>query len=193
VEYKTIISLFTVILTFIGYIPYIWNTLKKKTTPHSFTWFIFTLVGGIAFGLQVKGGAGVGSWPLLTNTIFCFLVFVLSLKTGEKNITYSDIIFLTLALCSLFLWIVVKQPVLSVILATGVEVLGFIPTVRKSWNKPYSETLWIYVAVVIRHIGSIFALQRFNILTVLYPVTWSLSCLLFIITLLIRRKAVPVK
>src|SRR6185369_17828052 len=114
-SYKIIISLIAVILTFVGYVPYIRDIIRKKTKPHAFTWFVWTLAGFIAYGLQVIGGAGVGSWALLAASIVCLLIFILSLRVGGKDISLSDVIFLTLALVALFLWLVVKQPVWSVI------------------------------------------------------------------------------
>ena len=188
ISYKIIISLVAVVLTFVGYVPYVRDVLKKKTTPHSFTWFIWGLVGFIGYGLQVFGGAGVGSWALLVACCVCFFIFILSLRIGDKDITLSDIIFFLLALVSLFLWLVVKQPVWSAILAVTVEILGFIPTIRKSWNNPYSETLFTYEVCFFRHGLSIFALQQFNILTLLYPIVWSLANLVFAIILIIRRR-----
>ncbi len=189
-DYKIIISSVAVILTFVGYIPYIRDVLQKKTKPHAFTWFVWTLAGSIAYGLQVVGGAGVGSWALLAACIVCFLIFILSLRIGNKDITLSDFIFLILSLVSLVLWLVAKQPVWSVILATFVEILGFAPTVRKSWNKPWSETLFTYEVCVVRHGISILALQQFNILTLLYPVAWTIANLFFSIFLIIRRRQV---
>lgn len=189
-SYKIIISIIAVILTFVGYVPYIQDVIKKKTKPHAFTWFVWTLAGSIAYGLQVFGGAGVGSWALLSACITCFFIFVLSLRIGNKDITTSDIIFLILALFSLLLWIVAKQPVWSVILATTVELLGFVPTIRKSWNKPYSETLFTYEVCIFRHGISIIALQQFNILTLLYPVAWTVANIIFTIILIIRRQVI---
>ncbi len=189
-DYKIIISALVVILTFVGYVPYVRDIIHKKTKPHAFTWFIFTLAGSVAYGLQVFGGAGVGSWGLLTAVIACLVIFLFSLKIGDKDITRSDFVFLFLALASLYLWLVVKQPVWSAILATVVEILGFAPTIRKSWNRPRTETLWTYQIGFFRHGISIFALQQFNILTVLYPAAWTLTNLLFCIFLIIRRKRV---
>ncbi len=189
-NYKIVISFITIILTLVGYVPYIRDIVNKKTKPHAFTWFIFTIAGSIAYGLQVFGGAGVGSWGLLSAVIACFIIFFFSLKIGDKDITYSDFIFLFLSLLSLFLWIVVKQPVWSAILATAVEVLGFAPTVRKTWNKPHSETLWTYEVGFFRHGISILALQKFNILTLLYPIVWTATNLIFSTFLIIRRKRV---
>lgn len=186
-DYKTIISIVAVILTFVGYIPYILDTLKGKTTPHVYTWFIWVFVTAIAFGLQVTAGAGVGSWVTLAVVIIGTFIFLLSLRNGG-GITKSDTAFFILSLIALFLWLIAKQPVLSVILVSLIDMLGFIPTIRKSWNKPYSETLFSYEINSFRHGLSIFGLQQYSIVTWLYPATWAVANGLFSIMLIIRRK-----
>jgi hypothetical protein len=185
---KTIISIVAILLTFIGYIPYIRDTLKKKTTPHIFTWFIWGFVTAIAYGLQVTNGAGVGSWITLFIAIICFFIFFLGLRRGKKDITRSDTVFFILSFAALFLWLIAKQPVLSVILASTVDMFGFVPTIRKSWNKPFSETLFSYELNAIRHGLSLFALQNYSIVTWLYPATWVIANALFSIILIVRRK-----
>lgn len=190
-DYKVIISAIAVILTFVGYVPYINDILKKKTKPHVFTWFIASFAGYTAWALQILGGAGVGSWALFTASTACLLIFILSLRIGDKDITRSDILFLILSLVALFLWLVVKQPVWSAILINLVEVIGFIPTIRKSWNKPYSETLFTYEICVVRHGLSIFALQKFNILTAMSPVAWVITNIAISAILIVRRMKIP--
>lgn len=188
--YKVLISIAAVALAFIGYIPYVYNILKKKTTPHSFTWLISTISGFTLYALQVFGGGGIGAWSLLAASIICLVIFILSLRIGDKDITRSDIIFLILALISLVLWLVVKQPILSLLLLNTVEILGFVPTVRKSWNNPYSETLFLYEICIVRHGISILALQQFNILTVLTPALWTIVNIVITVILVIRRNEV---
>lgn len=180
-------------MTFIGYIPYIRDTLRKKTTPHVYTWFIWGLVTAIAYGLQVGGGAGVGSWVTLVVAVFCFLIFAIGLRHGKKDITKSDTVFLILSFVALFLWLIAKQPVLSVILTSSIDMLGFAPTIRKSWNKPYSETLFFYEFSTFRHFLSLLALQNYSIVTWLYPGTWALANGLFSIILIFRRKQINKK
>jgi hypothetical protein len=189
-NYKIIISLTAVILSFVGYIPYIIDVLKKRTTPHVFTWLVWSLAVGVSTGLQIVGGAGVGSWTSICITVLCFFIFILSLRTGDRHVTFVDIVFLLLALTSLFLWLVVKEPTWSVILVVSTDVLGFAPTLRKSWNNPYSETLFTYELSTFRHILTIFALQRFNILTLLYPIVWVFANLIFSLILIFRRKVI---
>jgi len=168
-DIKTIISITAIILTFIGYIPYLRDTLQGKTTPHVYTWFIWGFVTAIAFGLQVEGGAGVGSWVTIVVAIICFTIFLLGMRSGKKDIALSDTIFFVLSFVALFLWLIAKQPVLSVILTSTIDLLGFAPTVRKSWNKPHSETLFTYELSTLRHGLSILALQQYSIVTWLYP------------------------
>lgn len=187
---KIIISAIAVLMTFIAYVPYVRDVLKGKTTPHVYTWFIWGLVTAIAFGLQISAGAGVGGWVTLTVAIACFFVFFLGMQRGKKDITISDTIFFVLSLLALFLWLIAKQPMLSVILVSIVDMLGFIPTLRKSWNKPYSETLFLYELNSFRHALSLFALEQYNIVTWLYPATWTVANALFSILLIIRRKQV---
>lgn len=187
---KTILSIIAILLTFIGYMPYIRDTLRKKTTPHIYTWFIWGLVTTIAYGLQVSAGAGVGSWVTLAIAIICFFIFALGMRNGKKDIAKSDTVFFILSFIALFLWLILSKPVLSVILVSSIDMLGFVPTIRKSWNKPYSETLFSYELNFFRHGLSVLALQQYSIVTWLYPVTWVVANGLFSIMLIIRRKQV---
>ena len=189
-DYKIIISLIAVALSLVGYGVYIRDILNRKTVPHAFTFLIWSIASSITWALQVYGGAGVGAWITFVVTVVCIFIFFLSLKYGEKKITVLDIAFLTLSLISLFLWLVAKQPIWSVILIVATDVLGFGPTIRKSWNKPHEESLFTWELTAFRHALGIIALEKFNILTLLYPVVWVAVNLLFSIFLRVRRSRV---
>lgn len=185
---KNIIGVVAVVLTFIGYTPYLRDLLKDKTKPHIFSWLIWTIADLIIFALQVSAGAGLGSLVTLTVGIISFLIFILGFRKGNKDIKKIDIVFLVLALLALPIWLVVKQPVLSIILLSTIDMLGFAPTVRKSWNAPYSETLSFYLITTVRHGLSVMALANYNIITVLFPATWVIANAIFSVILIIRRR-----
>lgn len=185
---KDIIGIIAVVLTFIGYIPYIRDTIKGKTTPHVYTWFIWALVTAIAFALQISDKAGPGAFTTLAAAIVSFIIFGFGMRQGDKDITVADTIFFILSLIALLLWLFAKQPVLSVILVSSIDMLGFIPTIRKSWHKPYEETLISYAANTFRFGLAIFALQRYTLITSLYPITWIFANGSFTLFLLMRRK-----
>lgn len=187
---KEIIGIIAVALTFIGYVPYIRDTIKGKTKPHIYTWFIWGLVTAIAFGLQLTENAGAGAYVTLAAAIVCFIIFGFGLRQSkaDRDITKSDTLFLILSFVALGLWLFAKQPILSVILLSSLDMLGFIPTIRKSWNKPEQETLSSYVANTLRFGLAILALENYTLVTALYPLTWILANGLFSVFLIVRRK-----
>lgn len=187
--WKNIIGIVATLLVFIGYIPYIKDIIKGKTKPHMYSWFVWGISTLIAFGLQFSGSAGIGSLVTLAAGLICFLVIGLGFKYKVKvKITQSDTIFLILSLFTLVLWLLAHQPVLSSILITIIGLLGFVPTVRKSWQAPYSETLSFYFINTFRFLLNILALPVYTIVTALYPITWFLTNGLFALVLILRRK-----
>lgn len=185
-----IFGVLTIVLTFVGYAPYIRDVLKGKTRPHAFSWLIWCITTLIIYALQVQAGAGSGAWATLSVGILIFFVFALSLKNGKRDIRKIDVIFLLLAFVALGLWLIVDQPVLSIILLTTIDLLGFVPTLRKAWDDPHSETLSMYAITTIRHGLSIFALRELNIITSLFPVSWVIVNGLFVIVLVVRRRKI---
>lgn len=186
---KNVIGVIAVILAFAAYIPYFRDIVKGKTKPHIYSWFIWGFLTTIIFALQVKGGGGAGAWVTLSAGIFSFIVFFLGLRSGDKDITKSDTVFFIAALIATGLWVFAKQPTLSVILLVVVDMLGFIPTIRKSWKKPQEETLFMWALNGFRHSLSILALRQYNTLTLLYPSVWAAANILFSLMLIIRRRA----
>lgn len=186
---KTILGFIAIALTFIGYFPYFRDIINGKTKPHLYSWFLWFLITGIIFALQFTGGAGIGSFVTLTVSLMCAGVIGLSLKYGvNKDVKPIDAIFLILAFIALGLWLVAKQPVYSTILSTVIDLLGFAPTIRKSWNNPFTETMSFYGITAFRFIITILSLSQYTIVTALYPVAWFFGNGLFAIMLLVRRR-----
>ena len=188
-DFKNILGMVATILVFFGYIPYIRDIVKGKTKPHVYSWFLLGFLTLIAFALQLSDKAGSGAFVTLAAAIMCFVVIIFGFIYKSKvKIVKSDTIFLIFAIISLGLWLIAKQPVLSVILTVIIDLLGFAPTIRKSWNNPFSETLTFYYLNSIRFGLAIIALQKYSLLTALYPITWLMANILFALMLIIRRK-----
>ncbi len=190
-DIKVIVSIVAIILVFVGYVPYIIDTVKGTTRPHAFSYFLWALLVYIIFALQLQAGGGLGSWITFTVATVMVVVFALSLKNGKRDIRKVDFIFLAIALLAIPVWLVADQPVLSIILLSTIDMLGFAPTVRKSWVDPWSETLFMYFMTAIRHSLAVIALTEINLVTALFPITWTIANVLFIILLIARRKQLP--
>lgn len=170
--------------------PYLRDTLRGKTRPHVYSWLVWGVVTLLAFVLQSSDHPGPGSLVTLVAGLICLLVFALALKGGRRDITPADTVFLLLAAAATGLWALASQPVVAVVLLSSVDMLGFLPTIRKSWHAPDSETLSTYVTNTVRFVLALTALQRYSVVTSLYPLTWLLANGAFAVRLVLRRRAV---
>lgn len=185
---KEAYALIATVFLVISYIPYIRDTRLHKTRPHPYTWFISGFLTFIVFGLQLSHGGGVGTIPTFIGAAAGILVFVLSLGPKRATITKSDTMFFILAMFAVGLWLVAKQPLLSAILVTLIDILAFIPTIRKSWRHPEQETVFFYFVSTARFVFSVIALQNYNAVAVLYPAASVVVNALTGVYLLARRK-----
>lgn len=175
-------------IAFYSYVPYFRDLFAGKTKPHSFSWLIWFMLTAIAFVAQVQDGGGPGAWATGLTAILALVIFVASLKKGEKHISYLDWISLVGAFVALALWAVSDGPLLSVILITAVNALGYVPTFRKSFHRPHEETSITYSLSAVKFAVAIAALNEFTLITLLFPVSVILICLLLVMMLSLRRK-----
>ncbi len=187
---KELISIVAVIMTFAAYVPYYRDILKGKTHPHVYSWSLWGLLTILIVALQIKGGAGPSTFITASAGLLCIGVIVLGLKRGKRDITTSDTIVALLALVAIGFWLIVDQPIIAILLAVTADLLAFIPTVRKSWHKPHSETLSMYVTNTVRFTLAVVALENFTFLAALWPVAWAVGNGLFSIMLVMRRRQV---
>jgi len=188
-ELKAVIGVVTVVLGLVAYAPYILDTIKGKTRPHIYTWSVSGLVTFVIFLLQITGGGGPGTWVTLTVSLLSLLIAALSFKQADWDITILDTVFLISALISLALWLVIEQPTISMILLVSVGVFGFVPTIRKTWNRPHTETLSTYVINSLRHGLSFSALANYTLLTALFPAAWTMINAAIAVLIVLRRKS----
>lgn len=158
------------VLAIIGNIPYIVDIFKGRVQPHAYTWFVWTLVTSIVFFGQLAKGAGIGALPTAASGIFTLLIFLLSLKNGFKHIAGIDTLFLVLALAGIVPWIVTNDPTISVVIAVAIDLTAFIPTLRKTWLDPSTESPLLYGSNVLRHILALLSMQTYNVATTLHSI-----------------------
>lgn len=185
---KEIIGIIAVVLTFLAYIPYYRDILKGKTRPHIYSWSLWAFLTIILVALQIKGGAGPATWVTAVVAMMCFGVIFLSYKNGKRDITRLDKVVAVLSLIAIGFWLIANQPEISITLVIIADLLAFVPTVRKSYKDPYSETLSFYVTNVIRFCLALVAVENYTYLSSSWIIAWVLGNALLSIMLFIRRK-----
>ncbi|MGD1935835.1 MAG: hypothetical protein ACFB0Z_15280 [Candidatus Phaeomarinobacter sp.] len=189
---KTVFSAAALLLTFFLFYIYIRSILRDEVRPHVFSWMIWAAGTVIVFFAQLSDGAGIGAWPIGISGVITFLVAVLALtRSADKSIVLMDWVFLILALSALPLWFATSNPFLAVLVLTIVDLLGFGPSVRKSWVLPYEENAQFFALGAVRNGFVVVALENYSWTTVLFPAAVGLACFLFFAVILIRRQVVP--
>ena len=187
---KIILALIASVLAIIGNVSYLKDVVKGIVKPHPYTWFIWTIVSMTTFFGGLVKGAGIGALPTGIAEGFTIIIFLFSLrnlfKTGGEQIQKSDHYFLIIALLGLIPWALTKDPTISVIVVVAIDVIAFIPTLRKTWVHPETERPLLYEMNVSRHILTLFSLGSYNIATTLHSI--AMICTNSIMTLFIKRK-----
>lgn len=181
-----------VVLGAVGYVFYIHGIIKGKVKPHAFSWFVWGLLTAIAFVAQVADGGGPGAWVTGFTALMCIAFTLVGLGASSRVfIAKSDWFYFVGALTTIPLWYFTGSPLLSVILITVIDALAFIPTFRKAYKHPETESVHTYTLSGIKFIPSIFALQNFSVVTVLYPASLILMNALFVGMVLWRKHHTP--
>ena len=147
----------------------------------------------VVFFAQIYDGGGAGAWPMgVTGIITIFVAFIAYFKASTIHVDKLDWFFLLLAFSSLPLWYFTSDPVWTVVILTVVEVLGFLPTIRKAYIRPYEESLLFFSIFAARNTVAIFALENYTLTTVLFPATTVFFCLI-LTTLVFYRRMISVR
>jgi hypothetical protein len=156
-------------LSIICIIPYIRDILRLETKPERASWFIWTVLGTIAFFSQMAKGATDSLWLTVGQTVAVLIVFLLSLKYGTGGLTKRDIRALIGAGVGLVLWYITQEAAIALCIVIFIDSMGTILTVLKSYEDPASETLSTWVISGTSGIFGMLAVGSFNPILLLYP------------------------
>lgn len=185
---KTLIGILPVIISTINFALYMYSVYFGKTRPHLFSWLIWGIVAAIAAAGQYVEGAGSGGWISIAISVYSFIRVIACITHGEKKITRSDWACLFACLIAIVIWVLLKDPMISVILVSLIDAVGIIPTARKSWMKPEQENAFSYFLFGVTSFLGLIALENYNVTTIFYPATVTIICWGFYAFLLIRKK-----
>ena len=185
---KELLGAITIFLSLVGYLPYIRDIHRKKTKPHAFSWIIWTLVTFIIGFAQLAAGSGWGAVHNLVTGFVDLVILVYAFKNKAKDIKPVDIVLFALALISIALWKITHDPTNAIILVTAISVFAFVPTFRKTWKNPDSETLSSYAIAGVKYCLAIGAISTYGFATLLYPIALISMNVSLVTIMLIRRR-----
>ncbi len=178
-----------VLIGLAGYLVYFHGIFKGRIKPHAFSWLVWGILTLIGFIAQVVDGAGPGSWVTGFTAVMSFVLFFVGLGASSRAlIVKSDWIFFIATLLAIPPWYLTGDPMWSVIIITIIDAGAFIPTFRKAYEHPQTESVFHASSAGIKFVFGIFALHHFSMTTVLYPASLVLMNGIFVFMLLWRRQ-----
>src|SRR6056297_2986786 len=183
----TLIGILSAVIFFLGDIPYLLDTIKKKIQPHRVTWGIIWLQNIIAFASLYAEGARNSIMIVGAAIVIIGAIFIAALFNGTGGTSKQDIIALILSLAGVLLWAVTSNPVLSIAANCFAVVVGVYPTLIKARDNPSSENPSAYFFGAISSFLAAVSVGSFNLPLLILP-TLSVSIQVYLVYLIRFRK-----
>jgi len=189
-DIKLVLGIASAVVAFVNYLPYLIGVVRQTLHPHAFSWIIFTIITATISVAQLTEGAGAGAWATGATSITTFLIACFALRNGGYRITRSDKLSFVGALIAIPAWIITANPLVAVIILTGIEALGFMPTYRKAWLKPHDESILAFSLTILKYLLALGAMQSYSLTTVLFPIALLILSGLLIVEVVARKRVV---
>lgn len=158
------------IIAVLAFIPYIWSVLKGRTRPSRASWLIWAVLGSSILASYHSSGATDTIWIPVIYAIMPIIIFLLSIKYGIGGYTRLDIICLLGAVVGLIAWKLTDSPQTALYLNILVDGLGFIPTFKKAYLQPESESRLAWIIGASATLLNLLAINTWKLDIALYPI-----------------------
>lgn len=160
-----------------GFIPYWWAIWQRKTRPNRATWWIWSIVGIIIAFSYRASGADATMWVPISYVIGPLITSLFAIKFGEGGWTKLDRVCLFGVGIGLILWGLYRSPSLVLGINIGIDFLGAIPTIVKSFHHPDSEDRSAWCLFSIANLLNLFAIDNWTWEIAIYPIYMALICI----------------
>ena len=157
------------LLTVISVVPYIIETIRRRTKPRIVSWFTWSLLTGIAAFASWSDGQYPAAILMASATIETLLVVAVGFRYGDRKFTRLDVLCQLGALLGLLAWRLFGSPEIAVIASVSVDFVGAVPTIVHSWKKPFEETWSAFALSALGCLATILATRNWQVTSVAYP------------------------
>ncbi len=179
----------TILVSLTGCYSYIKEIFAGRTKPNLVSWFFWGLAPIIGGFLQLKAGATLTTIPVFLSGFISVAVIITSFirRNGYWKISIFDIYCGFFALISLILWLITKDTNISILFAIIADIFASIPTVKKAWKFPDTESIGGYMPGIVNHSINLFILTEWTFSFYSFSVYMILNCAL-VISLIYRKR-----
>jgi hypothetical protein len=161
-NFFALIGIVAAIIFIVGDIPYLADTLRKKTTPHRVSWGIAFMLNTIALLTQISSGAEESIWSFWAYLIMTGLIFLASLFHGVGGYSKRDFVIVLLSMVGVALWQIYDDPWFGIAMTAFVFTISITPTFIKAREDPESETRIAWLLATISAALTMISVGEFN-------------------------------
>ena len=176
------------ILTIFANIPYLIDTVRKRSKPRIVTWFTWAVLMSIAAVTSFIEGQYATVVILLTSAIGATAIVVLGWKNGDKKLEKLDKICLIGVVVGVLLWQIFNSPTIGTIAMVLIDLLGGIPTTIHAWKKPEEETAISFALFFLGATCTLVAINAWVVTAYAYPLFIALNSLMTTIVIISRKR-----
>ena len=129
---------------------YISSMFKGAAKPNRVSWLMWSIAPFIAAAAAISNGVGWAVLPVFMSGLSPFLIFTASFVTKKAywKLTSFDYVCGVLSGLALVLWYVTKDPNTAIAFAIASDGLASVPTLKKAWAHPETESAWPFIVGV---------------------------------------------
>jgi len=192
-DYKILFVIISSVLTIASVIPYLVEIVRKQTKPRIVSWFIWSVITGIAAVAALYDNQYATAVLLFSAMSETLAVVIFGWKNGDKKILTLDIVCFIGAIVGIILWVIFNSPAVAVIATILIDFIGGIPTLVHSWKKPSEETWITFMACFFASLLTIATLSDWRITSAAYPIYLVFVNLEFTLVIVLRKKYLELK
>ncbi|MBT6883314.1 MAG: hypothetical protein HOA30_04560 [Rhodospirillaceae bacterium] len=169
----TYFVIFAAVIQLIGGVAYVRDTLAGRARPNRVSWILWAATPIIGTGIILL--EGTQSWAVLP--IFMSGFIPLMVLTGSFFNTHAywklgtfDYVCAALGGLALTAWLLADQPVMALVLLVATDGFAALPTIRKAWTHPETETGAPFIAALFGGFAALVSVQDWVILEYAFPV-----------------------
>lgn len=187
-EKEVIFSLISSFIYIIWIFPYWRDVLRKRTIPHPFSFLVWLIITGFNSYILLINHEYLAFIPGCISCLFLLFWTVYGFYAFRKiRINWFDYFCITLSILFLIYYFLWRNITNAVILSAIIDFLAFLPTFKKGWIQPWTETNVLYFFSAVGNIFALLALIGPSFETSLFWLYLVIANLVFFIMVILRR------
>ncbi len=180
----------TVLQGFISQFIGIYAIFKGTYKPQRMTRFIYLLMSALFIATLIAQGSTDALFLAVMNGLGTLCIFLLSFKYGVGGTNKLDIVTFFGFLISLIAWKLTSNPTVGLYLSILTDLIGFIPTIEKTWRQPHTEDWRFYFSDILAGGFSTLSVRSYSLANLAFPLYIFFLNGFAVMLILIRGKAV---